>query len=76
LFHGCFPPNLLFFVASGKAGFAISRNPPYKGGTFSLNLNERNAPSSPMILTERTGAAIGKTYDTTIDAKSHRRMAD
>jgi hypothetical protein len=29
-----------------------------------------------MNLTERAGAAIGKTYDTTIDAKSHRRMAD
>ena len=29
-----------------------------------------------MMLAERAGAAIGKTYDTTIDAKSHRRMAD
>ena len=29
-----------------------------------------------MILTERAGATTGKTYDTTIDAKSHHRMAD
>ena len=29
-----------------------------------------------MTLAERAGAAIGKTYDTTIDAKSHRSMAD
>jgi hypothetical protein len=67
---------LHFFGASGKAGFAILRNPAYNKGTFSLNLNERNAPGSPMIFTERAGATIGKTYDTTIDAKSHRRMAD
>jgi len=67
---------LHFLTASGKAGFAISRNTLYKGDKFSLNLNEKNAPGSPMNLTERAGAAIGKTYDTTIDAKSHRRMAD
>ncbi len=54
----------------------MSRNSPYKGHTFSLDLNELNAPSSPKNSTERAGAALGKTYDTTIDAKSHRRMAD
>jgi hypothetical protein len=34
LFYGCLPPNLHFSVASRKAGFAISRNPPYNGARF------------------------------------------
>jgi hypothetical protein len=38
LFYGCLPPNLHFFVASGKAGFAISRNPPILEVRFLLIL--------------------------------------